>query len=275
MRAMPSRPPPEPGEPGPAGPEHSLTGLLGAVHEQLQRVERMVGPEIAAAQSVPRRMEPAWRRATEGEHRLPVAAVVAVAIALQVVLPDRLVIHPTWLLPTLEGALMVGLIAANPRRINRTSNLLRTASVALIALISLANAWSSGKLIDGIINGTGGSNASDLLSRGASIYVTNIIVFALWYWEWDRGGPVARAQALRRYPDFLFPQMAQPDLAPPNWTATFIDYLYVSFTNATVFSPTDVMPLSCWAKMLMLLQSAVALLTVALVIARAVNILKG
>jgi hypothetical protein len=274
MQRMPP-PPPEPGASDhPSVGEHSLSSLLGALHEQLGRVERIVGPEMTVAHAIERRVEPAWRRATEGEHRIPVAAVVAVAIALQVVLPDRLVIHPAWLLPSMEGALMVGLIAANPRRINRTSNPLRAASITLIALISLANAWSSGQLIDGIINGTGGSNASVLLSRGASIYLTNIIVFALWYWEWDRGGPVARAQGLRRYPDFLFPQMTQPDLAPSDWSTTFVDYLYVSFTNATAFSPTDVMPLARWAKMLMLLQSAVALLTVALVIARAVNILK-
>ena len=106
------------------------------------------------------------------------------------------------------------------------------------------------------------------------MYVTNIIVFALWYWEWDRGGPVARAQGLRPYPDFLYPQMTQPDLAPSEWQPNFLDYLYVSFTNVTAFSPTDTMPMSRWAKMLMLLQSAVALLTIAFVIARAVNILK-
>jgi uncharacterized membrane protein len=128
-------------------------------------------------------------------------------------------------------------------------------------------------LIKGLINGTAGDNASLLLSRGASIYLTNILVFALWYWESDRGGPVARAHGLHPYPDFLFPQMAQSDLAPPDWTPTFLDYLYVSFTNAAAFSPTDTMPLSRWAKMLMLLQSAMALLTVAFVIARAVNIL--
>jgi uncharacterized membrane protein len=189
-------------------------------------------------------------------------------------LPNRLVIHPEWLLPALEGALLVGLIFANPGRISRTSATIRTASVALIALISLANAWSSAELIKGLVNGTEGDNASVLLARGASIYITNILVFSLWYWEWDRGGPVSRARGLRPYPDFLFPQMAQPDLAPPEWEPTYFDYLYVSFTNATAFSPTDVMPLSRWAKMLMLIQSAVALLTVAMVIARAVNILK-
>jgi uncharacterized membrane protein len=255
-------------------PQESIAGLLGSLHEQLKRVERIVEPEVAAMKSVERHMVPAWRRATEGEHRLPVAAAVALAIALQLVLPDRLVIRPPWLLPALEGLLLVGLIAANPRRINRTSRALRAASVSLIALISLANAWSSGELIKGIINRTLGDNPSLLLSRGASVYITNILVFALWYWEWDRGGPVARASGLRPYPDFLFPQMAQPELASPEWAPNFVDYLYVSFTNAAAFSPTDTMPLSRWAKMLMLVQSAVALLTVAFVVARAVNILK-
>jgi hypothetical protein len=251
-----------------------MSGLFGALHEHLRKVEHLLGPELAAARAAPSRVEPAWRRATEGEHRLPIAAAVGVAIALQLVLPNHLVIHPSWLLPALEGALIVGLIAANPRRITRTSTSLRTASVALIALISVANAWSSGELIQGLVNGTEGESAGALLARGVSIYLTNIIVFSLWYWEWDRGGPVARMRGLRRYPDFLFPQMTQPDLAPPEWEATYVDYLYVSFTNATAFSPTDVMPLSRWAKVLMAVQAAVALLTLALVVARAVNILK-
>jgi hypothetical protein len=255
-------------------PEHALPGLLSSLHEQLQRVEQLVGPEVAAARSAEQRVGPAWRRATEGEQRLPVAAAVALAIALQLALPQRLVIRPAWLLPSLEGLLLVGLVVANPTRINRTSTTLRAASVSLIALISLANAWSSGELIKGLINGVEGDNATLLLARGASVYVTNILVFALWYWEWDRGGPVSRARALRQYPDFLFPQMTQPNLTSPDWEPTFLDYLYVSFTNATAFSPTDTMPLSLWTKMLMMLQSAVALLTVAFVIARAVNILK-
>ena len=248
--------------------------MLGPVHEQLRRIEQMLVPELAEAKALETRLVPAWRRATEGEHRLPVAAAVAVAIALQLVLPARLVIRPAWLLPSLEGLLLVGLVAANPRRINRTSSILRSASVGLIALISLANAWSSAELIKEIVGGTNGDNATLLLARGASVYVTNIIVFALWYWEWDRGGPVARSRGLRPYPDFLFPQMSVPGIAAPEWRPNFIDYLYVSFTNASAFSPTDTMPLSRWAKMLMLLQSSVALLTVAFVVARAVNVLK-
>lgn len=255
-------------------PERHLAGVLGSLHEQLRRIESMLGPEMSEAKAIEDRLVPAWRRVTEGEHRLPVAAAVAVAIALQLVLPGRLVINPGWLLPSLEGLLMVGLVAANPGRINRTSTTLRTASVALIVLISLANAWSSAALINGIVTGTDGDNAALLLSRGASVYLTNIIVFALWYWEWDRGGPVARAKGLRPYPDFLFPQMVSPGTASNEWQPNFIDYLYVSFTNASAFSPTDTMPLSRWAKMLMMVQSVVALLTMAFILARAVNVLK-
>jgi hypothetical protein len=254
--------------------QQTVAALLGSVQEQLTRIEQMITPEAVKAKPVDRRAEPAWKLESEGEQRLATTAAVVLAIALQLVLPRRLAIHPLWLLPSLEALLLVGLIVANPRRINRTSKGLRTASILLIALITLANLWSSGALIHGLINGTEGDNASLLLARGASVYVTNILVFGLWYWEWDRGGPVARAQAQQPFPDFLFPQMTQPQLAPPGWTPTFLDYLYVSFTNATAFSPTDTMPMSLWAKMLMLVQSAVALLTIAFVIARAINILK-
>jgi uncharacterized membrane protein len=255
-------------------PEHHLAAMLDGMHQQLRRLEEALQPEVAEARAMEERVVPAWRKATQGEHRLPVAAAVAVAIALQLVLPERLVIRPSWLLPSLEGLLIVGLVAANPTRMNRTSTGLRAASVTLIALISLANAWSSAELITGIVNGTSGNHASLLLASGASVYVTNIIVFALWYWEWDRGGPVARAQGVRPYPDFLFPQMGAAHIAPPHWRPNFLDYLYVSFTNASAFSPTDTMPLARWAKMLMLLQSAVALLTMAFIVARAVNVLK-
>jgi hypothetical protein len=262
------------GSDGPGGGDPSISSILDSIQEHLRQLERLAGPDVAAIRSAPRHIEPAWRRVTQGEHRLPVAIAVCVAIALQMLLPNHLVIHPSWLLPALEGALLVGLIAANPRRISRTSTTLRTASGALIALISVANAWSTAELVIGLINGTEGENAGVILARGASIYITNIIVFSLWYWEWDRGGPVARATAPRPYTDFLFPQMTQPDLTSPDWEPTYIDYLYLSFTNATAFSPTDVMPLARWAKILMLIQAAVALLTLAMVIARAVNIFK-
>jgi hypothetical protein len=254
--------------------EQSVPGALGALRDQLAHLEKLVQPEVHAVRDVGGMLKPAWLKATEGENRLPVAAAIAAAIALQLVLPAHLVFKPTWLLPGLEAALLVGLVIANPKRINRSSALLRVASLALIAAISLANLWSAGHLIRGLIRHTDLSDAGTLLANGAAIYVTNIVSFGLWYWEFDRGGPVARAQAQRAYPDFLFPQMSSPELASPNWAPNFIDYLYVSFTNATAFSPTDTMPLSRWAKLLMGVQSAVSLATVGLVIARAINILK-
>ena len=95
----------------------------------------------------------------------------------------------------------------------------------------------------------------------------------MWYWNLDRGGPAARAEASNRHPDLLFPQMTAPELSPPDWQPEFFDYLYLSFTNAAAFSPTDTMPLARWAKLAMMLQAMVSLGTVVLVIARAVNIL--
>ncbi|WUX59779.1 hypothetical protein OG522_12005 [Streptomyces sp. NBC_01431] len=217
---------------------------------------------------------PAWLRVTRGEPRWASTAAVLTAVGLQWALPERLSIHPVWLLPALELALVVALIAANPVRIERASRLYRPAGLALIACISAANGWSAVRLVVGLARGAEGTDASALLVTGGAIWLTNVIAFALWYWEWDRGGPLARVQATRTYPDFLFPQMQSPELAPPHWEPAFPDYLYLSFTNATAFSPTDVMPLNRWAKMLMMLQSAISLLTVVLVVARAVNILK-
>jgi len=201
--------------------------------------------------------------------------VVAAAVALQFPLPGRLVlVHPAWLLPALEGLLLVALVTANPRRINRESRALRLLGLTLAAILSLANAFSVARLIIGLVNGTEGSTAGPLLVTGGAIWLTNVIVFGLWYWEFDRGGPVARANADRMYPDFLFAQMTSPHLAPPDWEPAFADYLYLSFTNAAAFSPTDVLPLSRWAKMGMTAQASVSIVTVALVVARAVNILK-
>jgi uncharacterized membrane protein len=120
-----------------------------------------------------------------------------------------------------------------------------------------------------------GHTAGQLLITGAVIWLTNVVAFALWYWDFDRGGPVARALNLKdRYPDFQFVQMISPqEMVPPDWEPAFLDYLYLAFTNATAFSPTDVMPLSRWAKVAMTVQSIISIVTVALVVSRAVNIL--
>jgi uncharacterized membrane protein len=216
---------------------------------------------------------PAWQRKTHGERRWPVSVSVIAVIVLQVLLPTDYTKLPPSLLPALEGALLVGLAAANPVRIERHGKFVRVASLVLVFLITIANAASAVLLIRAILEDRAGSQAGPLLATGASIWATNVIAFALWYWEFDRGGPINRSQGTRPYPDLLFPQMATPELAPPNWEPVFVDYLYFSFTNATAFSPTDVMPLAKWAKLTMLVQSSVSLAIGALVIARAINIL--
>jgi uncharacterized membrane protein len=249
-------------------PDRNLEATLA---EQVRRLERLLSPELSRAEH--QVIAPAWRRITEGEPRWPASLAVVVAIGLQAALPSRLALVPRWVLPGIEGLLLVALMIANPRRINRRSTPVRLAALVLIVVASLANALSAGALVTGIVNGTQGKDATSLLLSGAAIWVTNVIVFALWYWELDRGGPAARAHAVVLGPDFLFPQMTSPELAPPDWEPEFVDYLYTSFTNATAFSPTDVMPMSRWSKLTMMLQSSVSLATVALVVARAVNIL--
>lgn len=240
---------------------------LRAIEWAINRTGRLAG-------DVQRLAVPAWRSSTRGERRWMVTSAVAVAIVLQLALPHRLVLPPWWLLPGIGAVLLAGLVLVNPTRIERRSSHVRAASIGLTVVLSLANAVSAGRLILRVVEGRFGSTAGPLLLSGGAIWATNVIVFGLWYWELDRGGPAARAHGVEDVPDFLFPQMTSPDLAPPDWEPRFADYLYVSFTNATAFSPTDVLPMATWVKMTMMLQSVVSLSTVALVIARAVNILK-
>jgi uncharacterized membrane protein len=220
-------------------------------------------------------MIPAWKRPTAPEHRLPVTLSVVAAIVLQILLPPRLTEPlPPDLLPAVEGALLIALIIVNPARFERSEVFVRFSSVALIAVMSFANSVSAVLLIRAILQSKAGGSATTLLGDAASIWATNVIAFALWYWELDRGGPAERARGTKQLPDLMFPQMANPGLAPPEWEPYFVDYLYLAFTNATAFSPTDVMPLARWAKLTMLVQGAVSLALGALVIARAVNILR-
>lgn len=216
---------------------------------------------------------PAWRRITEGEPRWAAALAIIAVIALQLALPHRLNLSSRYLLPGIELALLAMLVIANPLRIDRVSRPLRSASLALIAVASLANAYAAVRLVSDIVSGDHRVSAAALLATGGAVYLTNIIIFGLWYWDLDRGGPATRAAGTRQYPDFLFPQMTAPDISDPEWEPRFADYLYVSFTNATAFSPTDTMPLSRWAKLAMMIQSVIALATVAMVLARAINIL--
>lgn len=216
---------------------------------------------------------PFWRRLTRGERRWPFALAFVVMIGLQLGLPERYSLGARWVLPAIEVVVIGALVAANPGRMERRTPMLRRLSLSLIAVASLGTAWSVGKLVTAIAGGGDTGSAAALLASGASIWLINVLTFAVWYWELDRGGAPQRAAGTEPYPDFLFPQMTAPSLAPKDWRPQFADYLYLAFTNATAFSPTDTLPLSRWAKLTMMLQSAISLVIAALVIAKAVNAL--
>jgi hypothetical protein len=217
----------------------------------------------------------AWGEPARGEPRWPAALAVVLAIVLYVTLPDKLTFGSSAskvILPGLEAALLIPLLVTAPNRDDDETRWQRMFALAVIAVINLANLVSLVLLVHELLGGkkTGGH---ELIFFSMQIWFTNVIVFALWYWELDRGGPGKRCSITHREPDFLFPQMVTPAAAADDWYPSFIDYTYVSFTNATAFSPTDTMPLTEWAKILMMIQSLASLITVALVAARAVNIL--
>jgi uncharacterized membrane protein len=198
---------------------------------------------------------------------------VLAAIGLQLLLPDRLTARPSWLLPVLEFVLLVALVLAFPRKLEREHPARRRAALAITALVSGANITSLVLLARALLQ-HGSPNGRQLIGAGALIWITNVLIFALWYWEADRGGPGRRAAAHDGPPDFLFPQMNDDRIQPLDWRPKFIDYLYLSLTNAAAFSPTDTLPLSPTAKSLMGLQSLASLVTIGLIVSRAVNILR-
>ncbi len=204
----------------------------------------------------------------------PSQLTVLATIALDVDLPNNLTLRPAWILPALEVLLLFGLVATTPRANRPRRRYRRHLALALIGIVSVANLLSLALLVHYLLRG--GTNAHEghqLIRAGVEIWVTNVLLFTIWYWELDRGGPQARTADEPDEPDFLFPQMTEPSLGGMNWRGNYLDYLYTSFTNASAFSPTDTMPLSHLAKMLMLVQSLISLVTIGLVVSRAVNIL--
>ena len=200
-----------------------------------------------------------------------VEIVMLVAIALQLTLPDRFVFGVRWLLPALELLLALLLTATTPREKIFRSFARRINVFLLIGVTALSNVYALQQVASHLLQSGRISDGRGLILTAINIYLTNLIIFALLYWEMDAGGPGHRRSASDEERDFLFPQTQLPALK--HWHPTFIDYLYVSSTNATAFSPTDTLPLSRRAKMLMLVQSIISLVVVALVAARAVNIL--
>jgi hypothetical protein len=208
-----------------------------------------------------------------GESRWPMVGAVLAAMILTILLPDEMRLGPQWVLPLIEGALLVAVIAGDPGKINRRSRWLRMLSIVLVSVLVLGALWATVQLIDDLIHGGAVTNsASELLEAGTIVWVSNNIAFALLYWELDGGGAAARANRLPTHYGFAFPQQLNPTIASPDWRPRFIDYLYLGFTNATAFSPTDAMPLAPWAKIAMAVQASVSLGILGLVIARAVNV---
>ncbi|PJN07957.1 hypothetical protein CG723_31705 [Streptomyces sp. CB01635] len=225
------------------------------------------------------------RHQRRGEARLPGVLATLAAIALYLLLPQRLLIAPRYVVPALEFLLLVPLIAINPRRLTRQTRGFRILSLTLVTVIAASNLVALGLLIHELVY-AGVKDGRGLLVAALQVWLTHIIVFGLAYWELDRGGPVNRTQTSRAQlplADFRFSQDENADAVEEvadgasktsDWVPTLVDYLYVSVTNSTAFSPTDTMPLSPRAKLLMTVESVSALLTSLLVIARAVSILR-
>ena len=211
-------------------------------------------------------------RPVRGESRLPMATAVIVLMGLTIVSPAHLSFFPGWLLAAVEGILLLILMIGDPGRIDRETPWLHWTSVLLVAVLLTSALASTVLLVLDLLSGAPvTAEAGPLLLAGAKVWLTNNVAFALLYWEFDGGGPVKRAIALPAHPDLAFPQQLNPDLAKPGWRPEFLDYLYVAFTTANAFSPTDTMPMAHWAKVAMASQALISFTIVGLVLARAVN----
>lgn len=214
-------------------------------------------------------------------------ASVIVIVVLQLLLASSVAMGPVWLAPAIELALLLPLSIATAwtqglaaratedghwHQLERRRRAIRVLAIIMTGLITVINFGALINVVDALLNGHDASSGQRLLLDAVKIWAINVIAFGLWYWTLDQGGPAARGLSRRIHPDFLFAQMTTSGL-PVDWSPGFIDYLFLAFTNATAFSPTDTLPLSGRAKLLMMAQSSISLLTIALVAARAVNIL--
>ena len=228
--------------------------------------------------------------ASFGESPLWPTLAMAGAAGLYADLPTRFIAGPSagafsvvrWVVPVLTVLFLVALLVSVPEgRLMQSLNwggrqlhlTRRWLSLGVIAVVSAANGASIVLLVHLLVNGAT-ANAPVLLRAAVHMWVVNVLLFALWFWQLDGGGPVERPACAPHNRDFLFPQQTEPQLMAGGWAPKFLDYLFVSFTNSAAFSPTDALPLSRWAKMLMLVQSAISLSLAVMVVARAVNILK-
>ncbi len=216
----------------------------------------------------------AWGLVSSGETRWPAALAMVGALVLQFRLPEKLTLGPRWVLPAVEGLVLITLLVVSPTKFDETSRDVRFVSLGLIAILTVANATALGLLMHNLLKSGNAIPGRSLIYSAVSIWLTGVIAYALWYWEIDRGGPSSRCRLDHAPPDFWFPQMENPGVTKTSWSPHFLDYLYVSVTNSSAFSPTDALPLTLRAKALMTAQSLTSLATIVVVGARAVNILK-
>ena len=211
-----------------------------------------------------------------GESRWPMALAVLGAAGLRAALPDELRDGDArWAFAVIVVVLLAVLVIGDPGRIDRDSAWLRVMTGTLIGLISAVNAAAAVRLVAGIIHvATFSTDANVLLASGGAVWLSSVITFGLWYWDLDRGGAAARARGSGHQPAFIFPEMTNAQYMAPGWYPKFLDYLYLSFTTAAAFSPTDVSAIRPWAKLMMMAEAAISLLVAILVVSRAVNILR-
>ena len=221
------------------------------------------------------------RRVAKGENRLPPAVAVVVAVCAYALLPDSVLFAPRLVIPAVEVALLIALLITNPTRMVRQTRWSRGASVVLVGIVIITNLIALGLLIHSLASAK--ASGTSLLVAAMQVWLTNVIGFGLLFWELDRGGPVTRREARRdKLPaaDWRFSQdedddaiveVAATSSLKSGWIPIFLDYLYLSVTNSSAFSPTDTMPLTNRAKILMAVEATSALLTSLLIIARAVG----
>ncbi|HEY7175092.1 MAG TPA: hypothetical protein VH442_09260 [Micromonosporaceae bacterium] len=216
-----------------------------------------------------------WWSGVRSESRVPIVIAIAVAVALELLFPQRFSLGPKWVIPAIQAALLVAVVVADHVRVHRRAVVVRASTTAMVAVVVADAAGVTVRLITDLIEGGPETNSpAELLGVGFGVWIYTIIAFTFLYWIFDGGGPSVRATARNAVPDLAFPQHLNRNMRSTGWRATFGDYLYLGFTNATAFSPTDVMPLARWAKFAMAVQAATSLAVLGLVIARAVNILK-
>lgn len=229
--------------------------------------ERPESATTGQSRDEPTFVEPRWPVA------LTLGSFIVITIVLRAVEPHRESLGPHWLVPGIEIALLVALIAADPAHVGGRRSWLRPVSIALVAALAVAALLATAVLITELVRGGKVTDSpTSLLSSGALIWLGNCLIFGLLYWLLDSGGPYSRFMGERALPDFAFTQQLSPELAPPGWRPQYVDYFILGLTTSTAFSPTDVMPMAHWAKLTMALQSLISLTVVGLVIARAVNV---